>query len=161
MASVRRVTRRLSRTILATRPMSGRSSPSAQPARWADSGGDAPALEAIALDGVAAQQPGALLGAHPRRVAQAVGDGAGVRPGPVGVGVVALEEQPVEADLVAAAQGVLVVEDAPVDAALGVGRGRLGQLDPADALAPHPVHTLEQKWHPPRLALGVGQLDGW
>src|SRR5579864_9404756 len=118
MVSMRRVTRRLSRTILATRPMSGRSRPSAHPARWAGSGGDAPALEAIALDGVAPQQPCALLGAHPRRVAQAVGDGAGVGPGPVGVRVVALEQDPVEADLVAAAQGVLVVEAAPIAAAL-------------------------------------------
>src|SRR5581483_773979 len=135
IVSTRRVTRRLRRTMRATSPMSGRSSPSAHPSRRRrGSGSDAEALEAIAVDRVLAHEAGALLGVHPRRLAQAVRDGARMGPCAVGVRVVALEQQVLDADLVAAAQRVRVVEDAPVDAALGVRRGRLRELDTPDTL---------------------------
>src|SRR6516162_9649294 len=112
MLSTRRLTSMLRRTMRATMPTSGRSSCVAQPCP-ASSRGNAEAVESIAADGVATEEHGALAGVHPRFAAQAVGDGTRVRPGPVGVRVVALEQKVLHPDLVAAAQPVDVVEDAP------------------------------------------------
>src|SRR5690606_18107230 len=54
-----------------------------------------------------------------------LGDLLGVRPRRVGVGVVRLEGDVVDADLVEAVEPVLVAEEAPVDLPVVVGRRRL------------------------------------
>src|SRR5581483_10137878 len=121
MSSRTRPTRRLSRTTRATSPTSGRSSSPTQagtsPTVEAASGGETEAFEAITGDRVAPDELRGLGGVHPGLGAEPPRHVERVRPRAVRVGVVGLEEDLVDADLVAAAQPVEVVEDAAVDAA--------------------------------------------
>src|SRR3954470_23034484 len=101
MSSSTCVTARLRRTMPPSKP-----SPHCG---WATSDRDAEALEPVALDGVRTEEAPALVSVHRRALAQPVSDGTRVGPGAVGVGVVGLEQDVLQADLVAAAQPVHVV----------------------------------------------------
>ena len=92
-----------------------------------------------------------------------LGDLAGVRPGRVGVRVVALVGDVVDADGVEVLQPVRVVEEAAVDVLAEQLARRLrhlvGDAAPAAVLLPHHVGPLEDVRDPADLALGVGDLQ--
>src|SRR5437588_458388 len=99
------VTTRLSRTMRPRRPSCGSSGVSRTPAatgRSAERGirslRDAESLEAVALDRIAAQEGVTLLGIHPCTLAEPVRDRPRVRPRPVTVRIVGLEENRPETD---------------------------------------------------------------
>ena len=93
----------------------------------------------------------------PRRDLERVG------PRRVGVRVVGLERDVVDADPVERLEPVPVLEEAAEDVVVVVGGRRLGHdvlhLAPRPVIAPHVVGPLEQVGEPADLALRVGQLQ--
>ena len=89
----------------------------------------------------------------------------GIGPGAVGVGVVGLVQQAVDADLGEGVGGeaVIVVEEAPVDLAVVVDRRRfgdeLGDATPGPVALPDLVAAFEDVGDPANLAFGVGDLQ--
>src|SRR5437588_13020594 len=114
--------------------------------RWSPnvSRSDAEAFEAVALDGVRAQELPALVGVHVGAGAQPMGDGARVGPGAVGVRIVGLEQDVLEPDLAATAQAVHVVEHAAPHATADDLARLAIEVDAAGvATLGHDVHALE------------------